>query len=89
MAMNSRAFDWKEYIGYFVASFVVCCYGCIFWFIWRDGEWEREVERRANDPANLPRMKRIVKESSKKTKKKRSVKTKETKITKKGKIKSH
>ena len=57
MAFFPPGFDWRHYIGHFVGAFVIACYGAIFFYIYRDGAYDREMQARgiaaAKDPKNL------------------------------------
>ena len=57
MGFFPPGFDWRHYIGHFVGAFVIACYGAIFFYIYRDGAYDREMQARgiaaAKDPKNL------------------------------------
>ena len=40
--------DFRHYIGYMVGGFCVAVYAAIFLYIYKDGEFERNMRRRAN-----------------------------------------
>ena len=42
----TKAIDFRLYIGHAVAFVCLAAYGVIFYFIWKDGEWSREMTRR-------------------------------------------
>ena len=67
MAFFPPGFDWRHYIGHFVGAFVIACYGAIFFYIYRDGAYDREMQARgiaaAKDPKNLMKSARKVVDS--------------------------
>eukprot|EP00949_MAST-11_sp_MAST-11-sp1_P000479 g479.t1 len=60
----------REYIGLMLACFVVSVYGCIFWYIYKDGAYERKMRQR---------MKKADAEAKAKAKEKAKAKTKDKK----------
>ena len=67
MAFFPPGFDWRHYIGHFVGAFVIACYGAIFFYIYQDGAYDREMQARgiaaAKDPKNLMKSARKVVDS--------------------------
>jgi hypothetical protein len=47
MAGWAPAVDFRHYIGYMVGAFCVAVYAAIFLYIYKDGEFERTMRRRA------------------------------------------
>jgi hypothetical protein len=54
MPLFPPGFDWRHYIGHFIGAFVIACYGAIFFYIYRDGAYEREMQARGAAAALLP-----------------------------------
>jgi|TARA_B110000003_G_scaffold227280_1_gene228484 hypothetical protein len=42
----TKNIDFRLYIGHAVAFICLSAYGLIFYFIWKDGAWGREMKRR-------------------------------------------
>ena len=50
MAQSSLLpFDWRHYIGHFLGAFVLAVYGCIFYYIYQDGAFDRAMQRRGRE----------------------------------------
>jgi hypothetical protein len=47
----SNEFDWRHYIGHFLVAFVIACYGGIFFYIYLDGQYERDMQERGRKEA--------------------------------------
>ena len=47
--MWAPSIDFRHYIGYFVGAFCVAVYAAIFLYIYKDGEFERKMRRRADE----------------------------------------
>ena len=47
----TNEFDWRHYIGHFLVAFVIACYGGIFFYIYLDGQYERDMQERGRKQA--------------------------------------
>ena len=51
MPLFPPGFDWRHYIGHFLVAFVIACYGGIFFYIYLDGQYERDMQERGRKEA--------------------------------------